>query len=56
MTRIVPDTNIIISAIFWSGKPVTSPEIIDEVLTKMRFVTKAITKSSSVRLMGNLIS
>ncbi len=50
MTRVVPDTNIIISAIFWSGKPyrvisrglkdeyqlVTSPEIIDEVLTKLR--------------------
>jgi putative PIN family toxin of toxin-antitoxin system len=50
MTRVVVDTNIIISAIFWSGKPykviveglkgeyqlVTSPEIIDEVLTKLR--------------------
>ncbi len=50
MTRVVPDTNIIISAIFWSGKPyklisrglkgeyqlVTSPEIIDEVIDKLR--------------------
>ncbi|MBI2233021.1 MAG: putative toxin-antitoxin system toxin component, PIN family [Candidatus Aenigmarchaeota archaeon] len=50
MTRVVADTNIIISAIFWNGKPyrviskgmqgeyqlVTSPEIIDEVLTKLR--------------------
>lgn len=50
MTRIVPDTNIVISAIFWSGKPydviaqglageyqlVTSPEIIDEVIRKLR--------------------
>jgi len=50
MTRVVPDTNIIISAIFWGGKPykvisnglkgeyqlVTSPEIMDEVLTKLR--------------------
>ncbi len=50
MTRVVPDTNIIISAIFWSGKPyqvitrglkgeyqlVTSPEIIDEVVGKLR--------------------
>jgi len=46
----VADTNIIISAIFWSGKPyqvvvnglkgdyqlVTSPEIVDEVLSKLR--------------------
>ncbi|MFA4819814.1 MAG: putative toxin-antitoxin system toxin component, PIN family [Candidatus Aenigmatarchaeota archaeon] len=50
MTRVVADTNIIISAIFWSGKPyqvivnglkgdyqlVTSPEIVDEVLNKLR--------------------
>ena len=50
MTRVVADTNIIISAIFWSGKPyqvvvnglkgdyqlVTSPEIVDEVLSKLR--------------------
>ena len=50
MTRVALDTNILISAIFWSGKPykvisnglkgeyqlVTSPEIIDEVLTKLR--------------------
>ena len=50
MTKVVADTNIIISAIFWSGKPyrvivrglkgeyqlVTSPEIIDEVLSKLR--------------------
>ncbi len=50
MIRVVPDTNIIISAIFWSGKPyqvimnglkgnyqlVTSPEIVDEVLSKLR--------------------
>lgn len=50
MTRVVPDTNIIISAVFWSGKPyqvvvrglkgeyqlVTSPEIIDEVVEKLR--------------------
>jgi len=50
MTRVVPDTNIIISATFWSGKPyqvivnglkgdyklVTSPEIVDEVLSKLR--------------------
>jgi len=50
MTRVVPDTNIIISAVFWSGKPykiisrglageyqlVTSPEIVDEVISKLR--------------------
>lgn len=50
MIRVVPDTNIIISAIFWSGKPyqvmvsglkgeyqlVTSPEIIAEVTDKLR--------------------
>ena len=50
MTRIVPDTNIVISAVFWSGKPykvvskglegeyqlLTSPEIIEEVLAKLR--------------------
>ena len=50
MTRVVPDTNVIISAIFWAGKPyrvivnglkgdyelVISPEIVDEVLTKLR--------------------
>jgi putative PIN family toxin of toxin-antitoxin system len=50
MTRAVPDTNIIISAIFWSGKPcevvagglkgeydmITSPEIIYEVSSKLR--------------------
>ncbi len=50
MTRVLPDTNIIISAIFWSGKPyqvivnglkgeyqlLTSPEIVDEVLSKLR--------------------
>lgn len=50
MTRIVPDTNIIISSVFWSGKPykvislglegeyqlITSPEIIDETVDKLR--------------------
>ena len=50
MTKVVPDTNIIISAISWSGKPyqvivnglkgnyhlITSPEIIDEVIDKLR--------------------
>ena len=50
MIRAVLDTNIIISAIFWAGKPynvvsrglkgdyvpITSPEIIDEVSNKLR--------------------
>lgn len=50
MTRVVTDTNIIISALFWRGKPhevivrglngeyrlLTSPPIIDEVITKLR--------------------
>ncbi len=48
--KIVPDTNVIISSIFWRGTPykvmkngferkyviVTSPEIIDEVVDKLR--------------------
>lgn len=50
MTRAVPDTNIIISAVFWRGNPyevvrrgisgeyqlVTSAEILDEVADKLR--------------------
>ncbi len=50
MTRVVLDTNIIISAVFWAGKPyevmrkglvgeyqpVTSPEIVEEVVEKLR--------------------
>ena len=50
MTRVVPDTNILISAIFWAGKPyqvickglngeyqlVISPEILVEVMEKLR--------------------
>ncbi|MBI4017992.1 MAG: putative toxin-antitoxin system toxin component, PIN family [Candidatus Aenigmarchaeota archaeon] len=50
MIRAVPDTNIIISAVFWKGKPyqvilkgvkgdyelVTSPEIIGEVAERLR--------------------
>jgi putative PIN family toxin of toxin-antitoxin system len=50
MTRIVPDTNIIISSVFWRGNPyevvrkgmlgeyqlVTSTEILDEVADRLR--------------------
>ncbi len=50
MTRVVLDTNIIISSVFWKGKPyevvkrgieggyqiVVSPEILDEVVEKLR--------------------
>lgn len=50
MTRIVPDTNIIISSVFWRGNPyevirkgmsgeyqlVTSAEILDEVADRLR--------------------
>lgn len=50
MTRVVPDTNIIISSIFWKGHPhevirrgiigeyqlVTSVEILDEVVDRLR--------------------
>jgi len=50
MTRIVPDVNIIISALFWKGEPykiiskglkgeyvlLTSPAIIDELAGKLR--------------------
>ena len=50
MIKVVPDTNVIISAVFWSGKPyrvisrglkgeyqlITSPEIIGEVADKLR--------------------
>ena len=50
MTRVVPDTNVIISSIFWRGNPfevvkggllrkyqlVSSTEILDEVIGKLR--------------------
>ncbi|MBI2499544.1 putative toxin-antitoxin system toxin component, PIN family [Candidatus Woesearchaeota archaeon] len=50
MIRVLPDTNIIISSVFWSGKPyevirkgilgeyqlVISVEILDEVVDKLR--------------------
>ena len=50
MVRIVPDTNIIISSVFWRGNPyeiirrgilrkyqlITSAEILDEVVDKLR--------------------
>jgi len=50
MTRVVPDTNIIISSIFWSSQPyevmhrglsdeyqlIISPEILDEVAERLR--------------------
>lgn len=50
MIRIVPDTNIIISSVFWQGKPhevirrgilgeyhlVLSTEILDEVVDKLK--------------------
>ena len=50
MIKAVLDTNVIISAVFWSGKPyqvmikglqgkyqpITSPEIIEEVANKLR--------------------
>ena len=50
MIRILPDTNIIISSVFWQGNPyevvrrgilgeyqlVTSAEILDEVVNKLR--------------------
>lgn len=50
MTKIVPNTNVIISSIFWRGKPyqlmrkgiegkctlVTSMPIVDEVVSKLR--------------------
>lgn len=50
MIRLVPDTNILISSIFWRGNPhkvivagfkeecllITSPEIIDELINKLK--------------------
>jgi putative PIN family toxin of toxin-antitoxin system len=50
MIRVVPDTNVIISSIFWKGKPyevirkgileeyhlITSAEILDELAAKLR--------------------
>ena len=50
MIRVVPDTNVIISSVFWRGPPyefirrgilgeyqlVLSPEILDEVVDKLR--------------------